>query len=683
MTPSLDDSVRYVKGVGPRRAEILRELGVRTVRDLLDHFPFRIEDFSRVVPVGLATPGTEVTVQGKVVSARFIMTSRGKAFRAGISDGTGILYLVWYNMPYMHRTLRPGLSIAASGKVEWRRASLEMAHPVWRQACAAMEKGPVIPVYHATQGLTSQSLHSIIKDALRVYAPHIKPLIPKSILDKHECLSEIEAYKAIHDPDSPKSWEKARCTFAFRETLSLQIGLLSMKAEVERSPSPEAFTRFEKAQAFLEDLPFRLTPAQERAIHDIGRDLMSGRTMNRLLQGDVGSGKTVVAMWGLLSAVENGWQGALMAPTEVLATQHFKTFGELLGDRARIGFLSGAVRKSDRESTLERLQSGEMDILIGTHALLSPEVRWRRLGFVVTDEQHRFGVKERLKLSSGHNILPHMLVVSATPIPRSLALTLYGDLDVSIMDSMPEGRSPVVTRCVTRSQRELAYRALREELAKGRQAFVVCPLITEGKTDRKAASLVKKELEEGYLRGKSIGLVHGGLSKNEINETMSKFAGGQIQVLVATTVVEVGIDVPNATAMVVEDADSFGLAALHQLRGRVGRGKHPSVCFLIASTGAGFKRLRELEKIHDGFEVAEMDLRERGPGQFFGTSQHGMPDVKLAELGLSLEVIVRARQEAKEMVSAVEEGTASPEVRRTVEVVRRRLGDLLKYGRSR
>ncbi len=405
--------------------------------------------------------------------------------------------------------------------------------------------------------------------------------------------------------------------------------------------------------------------------------------MNRLLQGDVGSGKTVVAMWGLLSAVENGWQGALMAPTEVLATQHYKTFRDLLGDRARIGFLSGSVRKSERESTLEELESGEIDILIGTHALLSPEVRWRSLGFVVTDEQHRFGVKERLKLSSGHTILPHMLVVSATPIPRSLALTLYGDLDVSVMDSMPEGRSPVATRCLNRSGREMAYRTLLEELSRGRQAFVVCPLITEGKTDRKAASMVKKELEEGYLKGKTIGLIHGSLSKNEINDTMAGFAAGKIQVLVATTVVEVGIDIPNATAMVVEDADSFGLATLHQLRGRVGRGKHPSVCFLIASTESGFKRLKALEKINDGFEVAEMDLRERGPGQFFGTAQHGVSDTKLAELGLSLDVIARAREEAREMLSLVEKGAASSEIRETVERIRQRFGDPLTHGRSR
>lgn len=372
-----------------------------------------------------------------------------------------------------------------------------------------------------------------------------------------------------------------------------------------------------------------------------------------------------------------------MAPTEVLATQHYKTFRDLLGDRARIGFLSGSVRKSERESTLEELESGEIDILIGTHALLSPEVRWRSLGFVVTDEQHRFGVKERLKLSSGHTILPHMLVVSATPIPRSLALTLYGDLDVSVMDSMPEGRSPVATRCLNRSGREMAYRTLLEELSRGRQAFVVCPLITEGKTDRKAASMVKKELEEGYLKGKTIGLIHGSLSKNEINDTMAGFAAGKIQVLVATTVVEVGIDIPNATAMVVEDADSFGLATLHQLRGRVGRGKHPSVCFLIASTESGFKRLKALEKINDGFEVAEMDLRERGPGQFFGTAQHGVSDTKLAELGLSLDVIARAREEAREMLSLVEKGAASSEIRETVERIRQRFGDPLTHGRSR
>lgn len=683
MGRSLDEPVRYLKGVGPKKALLLRELGVETVRDLLDHFPFRIDDFSRVVPMGAVTAGVPVTVQGKVISAQFIGSSRGRAFRVGIADGTGILYLVWYNMPYIHKRFAPGMPVSASGKVEWRRGAFEMTHPLWRQSSSGDAKGPVIPVYHATQGLTSQSIHSIIKDALKVYSPYLEPLVPQTILDKHGCLSEREAYQGIHDPKSCEVWEKSRRTLAFRETLSLQIGLLSMKAEALKSPGPRPFETFREADAFLAGLPFRLTSAQRRAIEDIGRDLRSGHTMNRLLQGDVGSGKTVVAMWGLISAVENGWQGALMAPTEILATQHLNTFRQLVGDRVRTGFLSGAVRKSDRESTLTKLSSGEIDVLIGTHALLSPEIRWRKLGFVVTDEQHRFGVKQRLTLSHSDEVLPHMLVMSATPIPRSLALTLYGDLDVSVMDSMPEGRVAVTTRCVTRRQRQNAYRVVRDEVARGRQAFIVCPLITEGKTDRRAASMVKEELEKGYLKGLSIGLLHGSLSKNEINETMTKFANGEIQVLVATTVVEVGIDVPNATAMVIEDADSFGLATLHQLRGRVGRGRHPSVCFLVASSESSLSRLRGLEKTTDGFEVAEMDLRERGPGQFFGTAQHGMPDIKLAELGLSLDVVARARQEAKEMLEAVERGSASPEVFTVVERVREKFGDLLKHGRSR
>lgn len=682
MRPSLDDPVRYVKGVGPRRAERLRELGIYTARDLIDHFPFRIDDFSRVLPMGAVAPGSEVTVQGKVVSAGFVPSTRGRALRVAISDGTGVVYLVWYNMPYMYRSFRTGLTVAASGKVEWRRGSLEIAHPLWRSG-SLKDKGPVIPVYHATQGLTSQNLHAIIKEAVRTYLPHIRPLIPDAILDKHGLLGEVEAYKAIHDPDSAETWEKARQTFAFREILSLQVGLLSMKAEVERAPAPRPFTRFEAAREFVRSLPFRLTAAQEKAIGDIGRDLASGRTMNRLLQGDVGSGKTVVVMWGLMAAVENGYQGALMAPTEVLAAQHYKTFCKFLGNRARIGFLSGSVKKSERESTLEKLASGEIDILIGTNALLSPEVKWRDLGFVVTDEQHRFGVKQRLQLSTGKDVLPHMLVVSATPIPRSLALTLYGDLDVTIMDSMPEGRSPVTTRCLVRSGRHIAYRAVLEEIEKGRQAFVVCPLINEGKTDRRAASAVKEELERTHLRGAKIGLVHGGLSKSEIGETMTKFASGDLQVLVATTVVEVGIDVPAATVMVVEDADSFGLATLHQLRGRVGRGSDPSACFFIASTEQGLKRLRPLERITDGFEVAEMDLKERGPGQFFGTAQHGMPDTKLAELGLTLELVAKAREEAREMLSLVESGSAPLEIREMVMRIRDKFGDPLEHGRSR
>ncbi|MGI6632234.1 MAG: ATP-dependent DNA helicase RecG [Bacillota bacterium] len=683
MGPSLSDSVRYVKGVGPKKALLLRELGILSLGDLIEYFPFRIDDFSRVARMDSLVPGEEVTVRGRVISGQFVGSRRGGAFRVGITDGTGVVYLVWYNMPYMQQRFDAGQFVSASGRVEWRRGGLEIAHPMWHAGGEDGGSGPVVPVYHVTQGLTSQSLHSIIKEALPSCLMALKPLVPASILKKHDLIPEGQAYRWIHSPDSADQWEKARKTLAFREMLLLQTALISMKREAEHSRGPAPFERFRLSKRFLDSLPFRLTPAQERAVSHLADDLSSGKTMNRLLQGDVGSGKTVVAMYGLLAAVENGWQGALLAPTEILATQHRKTFEKLAPDLARVGFLSGATPKRERESLLEELSAGDIDILIGTHALLGPDIRWRNLGFVVTDEQHRFGVKQRLRLPTADRCAPHVLVMSATPIPRSLALTLYGDLDVTVIDSVPPGRTPVHTTYLPESRRKFAYQTVRSEVDKGRQAFVVCPAINESQTDKKAAVKVKEELDKSYLRGLKTALVHGSLSKKEIEQTMESFARGEIQVLVSTTVIEVGIDVPNATVMVIEDAGSFGLATLHQLRGRVGRGDFASSCFLIGSKGGNENRLKQLEKMADGFQVAEMDLQERGPGQFFGTAQHGMPDIRATELGLTLDIITRAREEAKLVVEALSEGSPSPESQRLGAAVKERFGNLLEHGRSR
>ncbi len=686
--PSLQDSARYIRGVGPKKAQLLEQLGVRTAWDLLNHFPFRIDDFSKFIAIDLVKPGDEVTVQGKVISSAFVGSQRGRALRVAISDGRGVLNLVWYNMPYMFRNFTPGRLVLASGKVEWRRAGLEMAHPVWQVPALGTQdsvRGPVIPVYHSTAGLTSQAISKIMKEALPVYAPLIRPSLPEGMLKKHGCVDEGQAYRDIHDPQTAASWQAARRTVAFREMLYLQIALLAMRRESQKTPGPGAFREFGLPEKFRDSLPFALTSAQERAIADVRSDLCAGRAMNRLLQGDVGSGKTVVAMYALFAAVANGYQGAFLAPTEILAEQHKETFDKLSRGLVRVGFLSGATNASGKKEVLADLQSGKIDVLVGTHAILEPDVQFKRLGVVVTDEQHRFGVKQRLAIAESAQVAPHVLVMSATPIPRSLALTLYGDLDISVIDVMPPGRVPPKTVVVDGRGRQAAYRKVREEVAAGRQAYVVCPLIKEGVTGRKAAEMVSKELQEGPLRGLKLGLIHGDLPRKEIAATMTAFLRRDIQVLVSTTVIEVGIDVPNASVMVIEDADFFGLATLHQLRGRVGRGKDLSYCFLVASAGtdSGAERLRVMETLSDGFKVAEADLEQRGPGQFFGTRQHGLPEIKVSDLQLTLEVVSEAREEAKSILSALKSPKPDPALINLMSRVKARFGDLFSYGRSR
>lgn len=684
MQLSLDQDVRYLKGVGPKRAKELNSLGVETVQDLLDYFPFRIEDFSQIKRIRDLNPGDEVTISGKIVSLSTMPGRRGPVLRAGVSDGSGICYLVWYNTPYMAKTIRRGMQIIASGKVEWRRQSWEMPHPLLQQSGENNGKGPILAVYHSKAGLSSSVISRIICDNLDPYLNLVEELLPPDIISRHGLMGQREAYENIHRPSSSAKWETARRTFAFREVFLQQMALLMMKKENEAIGPVPAFTRFSLPQVFVESLPFELTRAQAKTIEDIRQDLSSPRLMNRLIQGDVGSGKTVVAIWALLAAVNNGYQGALLAPTEILARQHYETLQELSGEYAKVGFLSGSLAASEKGEVLDRVAAGSIDILIGTHAMLEPYVKWSNLGLIVTDEQHRFGVKQRLNLSYGMQ-MPHVLVMSATPIPRSLALTIYGDLDISVIDELPHGSSKVQTKVLDYSDRKDAYAVLREEVQKGHQAYVVCPQISEGKSGRKSAEYVFEELSQGYLRGIEIGLAHGGMPKDLLAQQMQDFAQGLTKVLVATTVIEVGIDVPNATCMVIEGAESFGLATLHQLRGRIGRGGQQAFCFVIPSSEgtSSMARLKTFETVFDGFELAEIDLLQRGPGQFFGVRQHGMGNVNVQDLGITVDVIVKAREEARRVIEIIEEGKPSFEYGALVNEVRRRFGDLAQHARSR
>lgn len=691
MRKCLEDAVRYVKGVGPKRSALLKDLSIATVRDLLDYLPFRIEDFSKVASIGSLGSGESATVRGVVQSSGFVGSQRGRALRVAVTDGTGLLYLVWYNAAFMYGTLRKGDHVLASGKAEWRRSALEMAHPTIRKIRSheIAESGPVIPVYHATAGLSSAQIAAIIRTALEEYLPLADITLPPGLAEDEGLPCEREAYMRVHRPASASQWHSGMRFFAFREMFYLQVAVQMLKREAKLSRGPGPFPDFELADRFIGELPFALTRAQEKAVADIRSDLSQSKVMNRLLQGDVGSGKTVVAMYALLAAAGNGFQGAFLAPTEILARQHRTTFQSLAKDLVRVGYLTGAVTGPEREAVLDGLREGKIDILIGTHAMLQGGISWRNLGMAVTDEQHRFGVKQRLTLperTGGSS--PHVLVMSATPIPRSLALTLYGDLDITVLDVLPEGRMPPETVLLQQANSHKAYRKVREEVSRGHQAYVVCPLIREGKTSRKSAEEVFENLRRGSLRGLRIGLIHGAMARRGAEATMEDFVSGRLDVLVSTTVIEVGVDVPNATCMVVEDAGSFGLATLHQLRGRVGRSRHKAYCFLIAQEDRGRaseERLTALTRTTDGFILAEMDLKLRGPGQFFGTRQHGQADLAAALMNheISLDLIMRAREGAQRALELMDKGETGPHRGVLLSEVRRRFGDVFSYSLSR
>ncbi len=706
---TLDDEIRYLKGVGPARAQRFAALSVHTVRDLLEHYPFRVDDYSKLRPIQEVVPGEDVTVSGRVLGVSRIHSMRGPAVRVEISDGTGALYLIFYHMPYVASSFKRGSVVMASGKAAWRRGSVEIAHPVWQivpDKALGIRKGPVLPVYHLTQGLTSSAVRQVVKTALEKYGPLIKGVLPEEIRNRYNLMPEPDALCQIHFPESVEAWQAARRTLAFREILLFQLALLLMRQGLKEDGGGPRFGAFTRAQEFLSRLPFSLTKAQERVIGEISRDLSGGRAMNRLLQGDVGSGKTVVAAYCLMAAAENGFQGAFLVPTEVLAQQHYRNLKRLLDSMATVEILTGSTKPKERCDILGRLERGEVNILLGTHALLEPGVRWKNLGLVVTDEQHRFGVRQRISIQEkaqlgqgnhgqgggrsggqsggqGNRLVPHVLVMSATPIPRSLALTLYGDLDISIIDELPPGRKRVKTVALHPSERRHAYDEVRRRVGRGEQAYVVCPVIEEGESGRVSAVKTREELRKGYLRGLSVGLVHGGVSSREKESVMEDFVAGKIEVLVSTTVIEVGVDVPNATVMVIEDADSFGLATLHQLRGRVGRGAEESICFLVASPRSkrAYERLSVMCTTYDGLKLAELDLAERGPGQFFGTRQHGLPDINIADLGIDVELIARAREEAEALVGKLSEGGS--EISGLLAEVKRKYGHVVLAGRSR
>ena len=663
--------VERIKGVGDKKLASLHEVGIHTVLDLLTTYPRRWVDRTNEARVSDLLPGQEALVLVSVRSvAKRMMRNRRTMVNVVVGDGSGRLQVVFFNQPWREKQLREGLQIALFGKAEVYRGGLQMTNPV--VDLIGDRTGRIVPVYPQSEkaALMTWEIAGWVEDALRKCSPRgIADPVPESARRRFGLIDRGAAFQSIHNPETIGEKEQARRRLAFDELMRVQTTLVMRKRLLEReSKAIRHTTQGELTARLYAALPYELTGAQRRVIAEIEKDLAGPHPMHRLLQGDVGSGKTLVAVSAMLTAVQGGHQGALMAPTEVLAEQHVTAVRQMLhgvtvpahnlfGDRPlRVELLTNRVTGNERREVLAGLADGSVDIAIGTHALIQEGVRFHSLGVVVIDEQHRFGVEQRAALrSKGDDAVPDVLVMTATPIPRTAAMTVYGDLDVSVLDEMPPGRTPIVTKWADGPLMEQgAWATVREEVAAGRQAYVVCPLIDESeKLEVASAQEMFDRLAKGELKGLRLGLLHGRLPSAEKESVMDRFRRTELDVLVATTVIEVGVDVPNATAMVILDADRFGIAQLHQLRGRVGRGRHASTCWLVTTQSPdGNPRVEALVASTDGFELAEVDLELRGEGTIMNTAQKGRNDLKLASLRRDRELVSLAREAAFEIVDA-------------------------------
>jgi ATP-dependent DNA helicase RecG len=656
----LERPAQYLKGVGPRRAEQLDRLGIRTARDLLLHVPRRYEDASTVATIGSLEIGMDATVIGEVVSKGVLPTRKGlRIFQAVIRDGTGLIECSWPGQPFLDRSIHKGDRLLVTGPVRFfhGRQIQPREHVVLDRADAPRDGGRVLPIYPSTDGLSQRVLRTILDHNLDRLLPLLADEEPFATehLARHDLPTLAEAIATLHRPPSIAAAERARRRLAYGEIFFLQLLHARAHRQATRARVGIAFRRSNALiRPFHDQLPFQLTGAQQRAVREIFGDMTAPRRMNRLLQGDVGSGKTVVALLAMLLAVESGYQAAIMAPTELLAEQHFRNTRALLdGLDVEVVLLVGRQTGAEREAARSAIATGRANLVVGTHALIQEGVEFQDLGLVVIDEQHRFGVRQRMALTTRAED-PDVLVMSATPIPRSLALTLYGDLDMSVLEERPPGRMPIRTAIREESARGKVWQFIREQVQAGRQAYVVYPLIEESeKLDLKAATAEYEVLRSEALPDLRLGLIHGQLPTEEKDRVMQAFVAGELDVLVSTTVIEVGIDVPNATVMVVEHAERFGLSQLHQLRGRIGRGADQGWCILITAGGPEAReRLDILAATDDGFEIARADLRLRGMGDLFGSKQHGMPEFRFFDPWLHEALLPAARNEAWSVIEA-------------------------------
>jgi ATP-dependent DNA helicase RecG len=663
-------------GIKEKTAEKLTRLGISTIQDLLLHYPFRHEDFSRVTPIGSLQLGAKTTIRARVygVSAGLTRVRRMRLTEATLSDGTGQLRAIWFNQPWVAKALQGITEIFLAGTVEFDRGPV-MKNPLYERVSGdPRHAGRLVPIYHETAGLTSRWLREKIQAVLPA-AEQLPEFLPDAVRRRHGFPARSEAVQAIHFPASPQNLERARARLAFDEMFVVQVAALQAKRARQREAGYAIPFDQAAARAFVAALPFRLTTAQRRAAWQILQDMERPMPMNRLLEGDVGSGKTVVAAMAMHHATVAGYQSVLLAPTEILARQHAEVVEHLLRPfGVTVGLLLGSTAASQRERLLEALAAGSIAIVVGTHALIDEAVRFHRLGLVVVDEQHRFGVEQRLALRAKGGRPPHFLSMTATPIPRTLGLTLYGDLDISAIDELPVGRHKVETRLYQPGERAEAYAFVRGQVAAGRQVFVICPIIQE--SDKLGVRSATAELEK--LRtdvfpelAERIGLIHGRLKPAEREAVMGRVQRGEVDILVATSVVEVGIDIPNASVMLIEGAERFGLAQLHQFRGRVGRGAHAAYCLLFTDVDdpENLKRLQAVLTHTSGFELAEIDLRLRGMGELYGERQHGF-DLKVADL-FDVQLIRQAQEEAERVLESDPLLAREPALRRQLTSYRR------------
>ncbi len=640
--------VRKLTGVGPKKAEALKRIGIGSVRDLLEHYPRAYQDRTAFTPIGQLVKDQDFQIRVRVTRLVSGNPYPGKKqpIRLQVEDATGILEVVFFNARYLIGFFKKGHLYDFYGRVTLSLSGLQMIHPEFSEA--AQEEPPgILPLYPLAAGLSQKDLRKWTRAALSDISD-LPEVLPAECRERQRLCSHRYAMEALHLPPGRDPLKEGRYRLIFEELFLLQLGLTSLKKTRDQRKFDESIKKTADGEPFFQSLPFSMTEAQKKALNEIYQDMESGYPMNRLLQGDVGSGKTVLAEAAIWKAANSGFQAAFMAPTEILARQHlesltkdFSAFG------IRVAYLGSGLTASERRKTLEGLANGSIDVVTGTHAILQDRVEFHKLGLVVTDEQHRFGVAQRSRLTE-KGWMPDVLVMTATPIPRTLAVILYGDLDISIVDELPPGRKPVKTYGLSSNKREKAYEYAEREIQAGRQVYIVTPLIQESE---EISCLSAEEVYEELVKkwpSHQVGLLHGGMKTVEKNRIMEDFYGGRIHALVSTVVIEVGVNVPNATVMIVENAERFGLAQLHQLRGRVGRGPHPSACMLIAggSSKVAEARVKIMTESGDGFYIAEKDLELRGPGEFFGTRQHGLPNLKIADLLRHQPIMEKAREEA-------------------------------------
>jgi len=710
----LTTPIEQISRIGPQYQKKLRKLGIKTVRDLLFHFPHRYEDFSNLIKISEAKVGERVCVQGKILEIGNTRTWKKRMIltQAILKDDSGSIKVVWFNQPYLINVLKEGNFVCLAGKVISDKYGLYLSSPAYEKLTTnnlqlttnnLIHTGRLVPVYPETEGLSSRWLRFILRPILVQLKNKIEDPLPEMIRGKNDLLPINKAIWQIHFPDSLKLAKKAKERFSFEELFLIELYVLKERLALKRERAISIPLNLKIVQEFVKSLPFELTSAQKKSGWQILKDLEKPRPMNRLLQGDVGSGKTVVAMMAALNVIKNGFQVTLMAPTEILAKQHFQTFNKLLKNfDITIGLLTSgdfqiSNKKTSRKKILENLKNGKIDILIGTHALIQENVKFGNLALVILDEQHRFGVEQRAKLvvrgstriatlKDAEIKIPHLLSMTATPIPRTLALTLYGDLDLSLLDELPKGRKKIITKIIQPAKRREAYDFIREEVKRGKQVFVICPrieptnneqLITNNKkimswAEVKAVKEEYEKLSKIIFPDLRVGMLHGKMKTEEKEKIMKNFKNGKIDILVSTSVVEVGIDVPNATLMMIEGAEKFGLAQLHQFRGRVGRAGDQSFCFLFTDSPARktSQRLKALLTSENGFELAERDLEIRGPGEIFGKKQWGIPDLAMDSLK-DIFLVEKTRNSAKEILEEDPELEKYPPLKKRLEEFRK------------